>query len=468
MKKILAYLAVLFISIISLQAQEWDVTETSDDDAYLWMFLTQGDSAFENNLYMPRIGLGTGVFTYFGDVNDNYRDPGVGRRGARLIITRNLNDFLDIDYLFTVGKLAGNSISEDLNYNFETEIICGGLAAKYNFEHFFKKKDELPAIPDEGPKTKFRPYISLGLEAFEYNTKTDLKDKNGYTYHYWSDGTLRNMAETSGNETSSLILNRDYVYETDLRMLSEEDGTEKYLQIAFAIPVEIGVEFEISKRIDFRLGAQYSFTLNDHIDHVSKNTSYPTTGNGRKDKFLFTYAALQFELYEKPEIPEYLRQHYDEIPAEVFEWGDEDNDKRLDLHDECAYTEEGIAVDIKGCPMDDDKDGIGQYMDEEMDSEEGAIVNLVGVTMPEDVLGDTLAILHKDICEWYPSLCRDDDGFLTKGWLVLPEEYKRFDTDGDEYISFDELNDVIDAWFDYKIDWTIEDILKFNDFFFEQ
>jgi hypothetical protein len=41
--------------------------------------------------------------------------------------------------------------------------------------------------------------VSFGIMGFEFLSKTDLKDRNGNTYYYWSDGSIKNMAEGSAN-----------------------------------------------------------------------------------------------------------------------------------------------------------------------------------------------------------------------------------------------------------------------------
>ncbi|GHV29424.1 hypothetical protein FACS1894177_00270 [Bacteroidia bacterium] len=47
-------------------------------------------------------------------------------------------------------------------------------------------------------------------------------------------------------------------------------------------------------------------------------------------------------------------------------------------------------------------------------------------------------------------------------------EYKKIDTDGDGYISFDELLKSINDYFDGNSGYSSDDIKELNDFFFEQ
>ena len=56
------------------------------------------DSSSNNSLYKPIISYGNGLFTYFGDVHDNYRkNPVVGRIGYHVGLSRNINDFLELN-----------------------------------------------------------------------------------------------------------------------------------------------------------------------------------------------------------------------------------------------------------------------------------------------------------------------------------------------------------------------------------
>jgi cell division septation protein DedD len=63
---------------------------------------------------------------------------------------------------------------------------------------------------------------------------------------------------------------------------------------------------------------------------------------------------------------------------------DKDKDKVPDLKDDCQGTPEGVAVDDKGCPLDDDKDGIPNYRDDELSTPKGMPVNERGVGQTDD------------------------------------------------------------------------------------
>lgn len=465
MRKFLFGIIVLLTYNFAFAQGEFEYTETSEDDSYFYMFLNQEDSASANRAYMPVIGLGRGIFTFFGDVSDAHRHVSIGRHGTKLNVSKQMNDFLILDYSIINGKITGNENGPDRNLNFQSEVLVGGVMAQYNFEHLFKKEEVV--LEDAVKKTKIRPYIGLGIEAFEFNSKGDFKDADGNYYNYWSDGTIRNIPEDPSTVDQSIIIQRDYVYETDLRE-QNADGLGKYAQVAIAVPVEFGINVQVTRRVSFRTGMALHFALNDKVDNISKAGTGVRQGGKMTDNFMFTFVSLHLDLFSQPSIPEFM-EHIDFLDISLFDFEDEDNDKIHDLVDDCAYTPAGIRVNIKGCPLDNDHDGIADDFDDELATAKGAIVDLKGVTMTEDVVLDTIAIPHDELCEWYPSLCMDSDVHSFKSFFVeIPEEWVPFDSNTDGYIDYEELKDVIDAWFDFKIEMTIDDVYRLNEFFFEQ
>ena len=67
----------------------------------------------------------------------------------------------------------------------------------YDFDHLYKKKER-----------RIHPFVSLGISTIFFNSKTD--SFGGYydtdlgthvdaKYNYWTDGTIRNISQCSGN-----------------------------------------------------------------------------------------------------------------------------------------------------------------------------------------------------------------------------------------------------------------------------
>jgi Ca2+-binding EF-hand superfamily protein len=50
----------------------------------------------------------------------------------------------------------------------------------------------------------------------------------------------------------------------------------------------------------------------------------------------------------------------------------------------------------------------------------------------------------------------------------IPERYKPLDSNGDGYISFEELLKTIDQYFDFQLDLNLDELREVNEFFFSQ
>jgi uncharacterized protein (TIGR02145 family) len=74
------------------------------------------------------------------------------------------------------------------------------------------------------------------------------------------------------------------------------------------------------------------------------------------------------------------------VQGEWIDLRDEDNDGVLNEFDQCLNTEENLAVDKYGCPVDTDEDGVPDYLDECPDTEAQAGVDGNGCS--EAQLGD--------------------------------------------------------------------------------
>ncbi len=410
--------------------------------------------------YKPIIGIGRGAFTFLGDVRDNYSShPTAGRQAWTFFISRTLNKYFDARFNVIYGKLTGNTQTNDKFINFQTDALIGGVSLQYNFRHLIKKP------------SRVLPILSVGVESFEFNSKGDMKDANGNAYYYWNDGTIRNIPQNQGNELNSVILHRDYTYETDLREL-DLDGTGKYSQVAIAFPMDAGLEFQFSHRIKGKIGFSYHINLNDNVDNVSSKGKGDRKGNKQGDNFLFTYATISFDLFSPPKLTP-LESHFNDVDFLSLDKSDEDGDGVVDLWDECLETPPNVKVDSKGCPIDADGDGIPDYRDDEPNSAMNALVNLKGVTYSDSELvalsNPPVAVDLKRLCDNYPSLCPENRiKKFKRSFAEMPEKFKPVDLNSDGYISIEEINVAIDKFFDMQTNLTIEDIYELNDYFFDQ
>lgn len=326
--------------------------------------------------FKPIIGLGTGMFSFYGDLYEKkFVNPQVSRIGYELSVAQRLTPFLDLNFYVLFGKLGANERSLTRNVNFQSEIRVGGVQLMYTFANWLPGKRIL------------HPYVTTGFESFEFLSKTDLKDKNGNFYYYWSDGSIRNLPENSPNAASAIFLQRDYTYESDVREMNL-DGFGKYPERSFAVPVGVGALMHLSDRMDLRVGTTLHFTMTDYIDGISDLSLGARKGDAKKDHYLMTAFSLRYDLFSnKVSATDTLGEDYF-INSEIFalDTEDSDSDGILDIKDKCLGTPPGIPVDENGCPLDDDQDGVPNPLDQELNTPLYAAVDENGVQLPDSVL----------------------------------------------------------------------------------
>lgn len=316
----------------------------------------------------PKIGIGMGRLGFHGDlVTKQYQSALLGRPALDIAISQRLTRYLQLDFTALIGKFGANEIGGN-HFNMLTEIRAGGVNLLYDFGNF---------IPDA---YKIRPFVSFGVYGFEFLSKTDLKDAYGNTYHYWSDGTIRDKAEGTPDAQFSKELQRDFTYESDIRTLNR-NNFGKYTESAWAFPVGIGAIMKITDRIDLKVNYQYYFTSTDNIDGV-RGVSGAIKGNKAKDNFSYFSAGIQYDLIAKKIQrikPEGDTIEYNDPYLMAIFNTDSDQDSIADVNDACPGTPAGVAVDEKGCPGDEDADGVPDFRDDEKNSPQGYGVNQKGV-----------------------------------------------------------------------------------------
>ncbi len=330
-------------------------------------------------IFKPTIGLGTGMFSFFGDMYlKHFQSPQVSRVGYELNVSQSINSYLKLNFNVLSGNLGANERfgNNGRNLNFESRIFLGGVQVIYDFGNF------LPA------NREATPYVATGFETFEFNSKTDLFDSKGNRYYYWSDNSIRNMSETDPHAENAVEIKRDYTYETDLQKLNR-DGFGKYPEHSFAIPVSAGVNFKINDYLNFKIGATMHFTLTDYIDGITANSTENRAGNKGKDKFLMTSFGLSYNFGinkkgAKTEEENYFQDNGVDFLA--LENEDQDGDGVNDFLDSCQGTPAGVPVDLKGCPLDDDEDAVPTYKDVEVNSRVDAFVDEKGLELTDSVI----------------------------------------------------------------------------------
>lgn len=405
----------------------------------------------ENPVYKPVIGIGMGVFNFFGDVNDNFRNFSAGQTGFRFTVST----FIDkkrlwkADFFFLYGNVTGNERTIDRNLNFHSKITSIGGIIHYDFANIIDLE-----------KLSVSPYLEAGIGSLQFGAKGDLKDSNGNPYIYAADGTIRNASDD--------IVSRDFVYESDLRGLNLY-GQGDYTQFGAIFPVGIGFNAALSKRVSMRVGTTFNFSTTDLIDNVSSKST-GVSSNKRPDFFSFSFVSLHFDLFSQPEVIE-VEKMYADFEMDDILTGDEDGDWVLDFTDQCLSTPFGVEVDSLGCPLDGDSDGVPDYLDKEANTPFPAYVDNLGQQIPDSILIEMQmpgeAIPRVDL-EYYLLMARESDEKIKARPRGVPLKFQEFDLDKDDYLSFDELLSGITRYFDFRTLLSLQDIYEMMEFYFIQ
>ncbi|MDP2385205.1 MAG: SPOR domain-containing protein [Bacteroidota bacterium] len=365
------------------------------------------------DIYKPTVGLGVGMLSYYGDLYTKHAQPfSTSRIGYELIVSQPLSKSFHLNFYGLYGKLGANERLGIRNENFQSEIRMGGLRVMYDFSHLFKTD-----------KHNWRPWIETGVEGFEFLTKTDLRDNAGYKYYYWSDGTIKNMAETDPSAASAINLIRDYTYETDVRELNA-DGFGKYPERSWAVPIGGGVLLHLNDRATFKIGTTFHLTFTDYLDGISNSSVGDRAGTKAKDKFVMTSFSIHYDLVTKKKTDTLPDDYYDNVDMLAFDNDDEDGDGVNDFQDDCHKTPKVAKVDKKGCPVDDDKDLTPDYYDEELPTPSSMIANVVGIGITDDMAQDWYDVYY-DSTGMFAKTIDLDSAAKQKAGIVDPNSMKK-------------------------------------------
>ena len=321
----------------------------------------------------PTIGLGAGLISFYGDLRDyKYGNPFVSNPVYELYLHQPVTNYLSFNLYYMFGTVKVEERRLKRNLNFESELRVSGLSLEYNFDNFLK------------PKRSFSPFITAGVEMIEFNSKTDLLNGSGSKYNYWSDGTIRNLPENSPGSEFAVEIQRDYVYETDIRE-ARFDGKGLYPERSLAIPVGIGGNVKITNQINLRIASTFHFTFTDMIDGVDRKSTERVGGdraNANYDYFLASTISLTYNFRKIDTEADYVNEVIDFY---AYDPSDYDEDGVIDFMDKCPNTPPNVEVDTLGCPIDSDGDGLADYIDQEINSL-GTTVNSEGIYLTDEMI----------------------------------------------------------------------------------
>lgn len=227
---------------------------------------------------LPTISVNVGFNYGFTDVSLSNGPSPVRQLGYQLTISQRVAKFLDLGFELYSGTIYGEDQRDLVNINYRTSLVSPRVNIEYNFFPLLK--------PDRNGRQLVRPYIGFGLGALFFRSKGDLKDSNGNVYNYWSNGNIYAEAEGTVDVSEATQLTRDFEYETDLRD-ANLDGFRKYSQMAFTMPLQAGVRFQITKNFGVNAAFSYVFNFTDLIDNVNLESVGIRQGSSDFDNHLF-------------------------------------------------------------------------------------------------------------------------------------------------------------------------------------
>jgi hypothetical protein len=409
---------------------------------------------------LPSAALGIGILSFNGDVGHGVNLSSFSRirGGYNLVVEQRIGKYIGVSLNGLYGKLSDSDNGLKSNRNFESQIIQGDLNLVIHFDNDLILKRT----------SAFAPYLSAGFGYLMFDPKGDLVDKNGIKYNYWSDGTIRNIAETDTGAANSVLIQRDYKFESTLK-----DSTTNYSRSTFAIPLTLGFNLKLSDNIGINLAATYCLTMSDWIDN------YKTGGN---DNYIFAHVAFKYSFGKAYDDSD---ERYMNVDFSSLEKLDTDGDGVNDNDDRCPGTPKGVKISNHGCPLDDDDDGVPDYRDKELKTAKGALVDENGVTITDQQIAsrqaqwDSLATERSELFNENPSLAYlksvdEKAAELRKSnpgaaaYSKIPKALQPADKNKDGYISSEEIAAAIDSFFEGDSSFTVERLNDLIDYFFEQ
>ncbi|MDT8411228.1 MAG: hypothetical protein RQ875_02095 [Vicingaceae bacterium] len=417
----------------------------------------QSESGGNGLKYIPSIGANFGTLSYMGNLKGSegssvftYWRPVYG-----VYLEKKIGSYLGITANGMFGKVSKSQLDNTVFHNFETSVTNIDLNLLLDFDN--------GKIVNEN--SVFSPFISIGFGYLMFDPKGDLFDKNGNFYHHWSDGTLRDTPENlPGADTSSVLLTRDYKYESALK-----DSTNDYAKTAFTIPLRFGLKFKLSPHLHARATVAYILTTTEYLDNL---------GGSGNDKLFQTTFGLQYNFAGSSSTDD----KYKDFDFSSLDKEDSDGDGVLDYDDKCPNTKKGVAVDKNGCPLDSDKDGVPDYLDKEPNTPPGTLVNKEGITLTDEMIAEEHAMKDSVITEYKTFKAEDLSDEEMKeiqalyeqnkggqiGQTNMPAKFVPLDTDKDKYLSAKEITNAIDQFFEGENNLTAKDLNELIDFYFQQ
>lgn len=275
----------------------------------------------------------------------------------------------------TTGQVTYQEARDVIHYNYRME------AHQLNLDFIFNTNN----ITWHKARTGLSFYGFIGLGAFAYNTRVNTLNASGNAYDF--DAIVgRDIEQVHKNRREikrRLQDGMDNSYETEAETIRGVRRPtifgNKTLDWAFS--GGLGAQFKISRLINLAIEDRITFphdddlldgqrwaeqTLgdpvftqdNDMVNYFSLGINF-NVGNSRKNvEPLYWLNPLDY-VYTEVSTPRHMRLPDPSLP-------DADMDGVTDQFDQCPGTPEGVPVDVNGCPMDTDGDGVPDYRDKQL------------------------------------------------------------------------------------------------------
>lgn len=339
------HLALMLLIVLSgmLSAQEIEEAATTDN----------------RQINLPDIGVNFGIVNLMSDVKLEKPGPSPFTQfGYQLTVSQRVARFLNVSLNIFTGTVYGEEMRNLTNLNYRTSLFSQQLNLEYNFYPLLK--------PGADGRQLIRPYIGVGAGAMFFRSKGDLRDAEGRTYHYWEDGTIRDRPQTGANAEGSVILQRDMVYDSDLRD-ADLDGLRKYPQTTFTLPFHAGVRFQLTKNFGVNAAFTYAMNFSDMLDNSGANSIGDRQSSSGNDHHMFGSVGVNFFLGTHR--PSAKKPEQVELAKSVNRWA---TDPKKQEEKDAKAEDDGLTSGQDESPEDSSTDtGPSTSPDKGVDSIEG-------------------------------------------------------------------------------------------------
>ncbi len=223
--------------------------------------------------------------------------------------------------------------------------------------------------------TSMNFYGFVGLGAFLFNTRINALDANGQKYDFEAmlNGYDQYKHKNYRKIQKHLREEMDNSYETDAENErgKRRPGIFGKNSIDFCYSAGLGVQFRINKYLNIAIEDRITIPHEEDLldgQRWAEQTWGDPVFSQNNDMVNYLSLGLNFNVGNSKRNVEPLYW----INPLVFTGAngamahDEDNDGIMDQFDKCPGTPEGIPVDVNGCPLDTDGDGVPDYRDKQL------------------------------------------------------------------------------------------------------